>query len=496
MSFIYILYILYLRITFYLIYKQLDRIESVHSFEFIHRDIKPDNFLIGLAKNFNVVYIIDFGLSKRYVNPKTRRHIPFIEGKSLTGTARYASINTHLGYEQARRDDLETLGYVLMYFNRGGKLPWQGLKAKSKTQKYNRISKVKRETTIDILCQNKPKQFAEYLKYCRKLDFNAKPDYKYLRNLFKDLFKKKGYVNDGRYDWVIKATKISRADSHHLSSSSNHRGGGGGHSGGGGGGGGNGRSGRDHKNRYSGNYGGGGNNNNGGGGGHSGGNYGGGGGKYHSHDSGNNHKGKNRDYSSNAQQNDSHYPRHSNQSGDPYGNNNNGNGVPPPPPNNNGYGVDDQQQQQQQLVMRSQLEAQTQAHVQYVNYLAQQRQEQQRQQLLLAQQQLQRGQPTNQHHSNQHHSTHQMHQIHKKEKRQQQGGSNGHGMYAINQQQLNKHNSNSMGQDGMLYGVIPGNNNNYNHNNNELSKKSKSKSKSRKSSSQKKGQSVYINLLK
>merc|ERR1711902_474360 len=88
-------------------------------------------------------------------------------------------------------------GYVLMYFNRGGKLPWQGLKAKSKTQKYNRISKVKRETTIESLCQNCPKQFAEYLKYCRKLDFNGKPDYKYLRNLFKDLFKKKGYVNGG-----------------------------------------------------------------------------------------------------------------------------------------------------------------------------------------------------------------------------------------------------------------------------------------------------------
>jgi len=203
--------------------QMLDRIESVHSFEFIHRDIKPDNFLIGLTKNFNTVYIIDFGLSKRYINPKTRRHIPFIEGKSLTGTARYASINTHLGYEQARRDDLETLGYVLMYFNRGGKLPWQGLKAKSKTQKYNRISKVKRETSIDALCQNCPKQFSEYLKYCRNLDFAAKPDYKYMRGLFKDLFKKKGFVKDGRYDWVVKATKAlsqshPRTDSH-LSSS-------------------------------------------------------------------------------------------------------------------------------------------------------------------------------------------------------------------------------------------------------------------------------------
>merc|ERR1712232_1244860 len=109
----------------------------------------------------------------------------------------------------------------------GGKLPWQGLKAKSKTQKYNRISKVKRETTIDSLCADCPRQFADYLKYCRKLDFNAKPDYKYLRGLFSSLFKKKGYVNDGRYDWVIKATKISaRSDANYISSSSSkHHGG-------------------------------------------------------------------------------------------------------------------------------------------------------------------------------------------------------------------------------------------------------------------------------
>merc|ERR1712003_253979 len=149
--------------------QMLARIEYVHTKNFIHRDLKPDNFLIGLGRRkLNQIYIIDFGLAKRYRDPRTHRHIPYVEGKSLTGTARYASINTHLGYEQARRDDLETLGYVLMYFNRGGKLPWQGLKAKSKTQKYNRISKVKRETTIDLLCADCPRQFADYLKYCRK----------------------------------------------------------------------------------------------------------------------------------------------------------------------------------------------------------------------------------------------------------------------------------------------------------------------------------------
>ncbi|KAF8599351.1 kinase-like protein [Ceratobasidium sp. AG-I] len=123
----------------------ISRVEYIHSRNFIHRDIKPDNFLMGIGKRGNQVNVIDFGLAKKYRDPKTHLHIPYRENKNLTGTARYTSINTHLGVEQARRDDLESLAYVLMYFLRG-QLPWQGLKAATKKQRYNRIMEKKMTT--------------------------------------------------------------------------------------------------------------------------------------------------------------------------------------------------------------------------------------------------------------------------------------------------------------------------------------------------------------
>jgi len=169
---------------------------------FIHRDIKPDNFLIGRGKKVSVVFVIDFGLAKKYRDPKTQQHIPYREGKNLTGTARYASINTHLGIEQSRRDDLEALGYVLMYFNRGT-LPWQGLKATSKKDKYDKIMEKKMSTPIEVLCKHFPFEFITYLNYCRSLRFEDRPDYAYLRRLFKDLFFREGYQYDFIFDWTF-----------------------------------------------------------------------------------------------------------------------------------------------------------------------------------------------------------------------------------------------------------------------------------------------------
>lgn len=121
----------------------------------IHRDIKPENFVLGIKKKSHLIYLIDYGLSKKFQDIKTGEHIPYLEGKSLTGTARYASIYTHLGIEQSRRDDLESIGYLLVYLLKG-ELPWQGLKAKNKKEKYKKIMDKKIEETPDAICKDIP----------------------------------------------------------------------------------------------------------------------------------------------------------------------------------------------------------------------------------------------------------------------------------------------------------------------------------------------------
>ncbi|KAI5080702.1 hypothetical protein GOP47_0003885 [Adiantum capillus-veneris] len=182
--------------------QMINRVEYVHSKSFLHRDIKPDNFLMGLGRRANLVYIIDFGLAKKYRDPSTHQHIPYRDNKNLTGTARYASVNTHLGIEQSRRDDLESLGYVLMYFLKGS-LPWQGLKANTKKQKYERICEKKTSTSIESLCKSYPTEFSSYFHYCRSLRFDDKPDYAYLKRIFRDLFIREGFQFDYVFDWTI-----------------------------------------------------------------------------------------------------------------------------------------------------------------------------------------------------------------------------------------------------------------------------------------------------
>ncbi|KAI7184957.1 Casein kinase I [Hortaea werneckii] len=183
--------------------QMLSRVQTIHEKNLIYRDIKPDNFLIGRpnTKAQNVIHVVDFGMAKQYRDPKTKQHIPYRERKSLSGTARYMSINTHLGREQSRRDDLEALGHVFMYFLRGG-LPWQGLKAATNKQKYEKIGEKKQTTALKDLCEGFPDEFTKYLSYVRNLGFEDTPDYDYLRDLFTKALQNTGEVEDGEYDWM------------------------------------------------------------------------------------------------------------------------------------------------------------------------------------------------------------------------------------------------------------------------------------------------------
>ena len=191
--------------------QMVDRIEYIHSRKIIHRDIKPDNFVIGRGLKSHIVYVLDFGLSKKYWSSSHKCHIPFCRGKKLTGTARYASINALSGCEQSRRDDLESIGYIIMYFIRGS-LPWQGLKINKKEDRYKKICEKKRETSAKDLCSGFPEEFETFVSYTRGLKFTEVPNYNFLRNLLKSIIKKSGSSIDFYYDWCTSKPNIKPDD--------------------------------------------------------------------------------------------------------------------------------------------------------------------------------------------------------------------------------------------------------------------------------------------
>ena len=182
-------------------YQMINSLEYIHEKHILHRDIKPDNFVMGANENNAHLYLLDFGLAKKYRSSRTLIQYPFIKKKKLTGTARYASINALEAYEQSRRDDLESVGYVLMYFLRGN-LPWQGLKVRSKEDRYKKILEKKKETSSQELCRDFPYEFYEYVEYTRNLEYEENPDYDFLRRKFSDVLKASNEEMDYIYDWT------------------------------------------------------------------------------------------------------------------------------------------------------------------------------------------------------------------------------------------------------------------------------------------------------
>ena len=184
----------------------LERLEYIHSKYYIHRDIKPHNFLVS-QKNEGLIYIIDFGLAKKYKSERGK-HVKFAITKNITGTPRFCSINAMRGVEQSRRDDLESLSYLILYFLRGS-LPWQGLKITSKIKRFKKITKMKKEAKLESLCENFPPEILLFCKYTRKLGFTENPKYDYMKKLFYSILNKNGFKNDKLFSWIKEGADIN-----------------------------------------------------------------------------------------------------------------------------------------------------------------------------------------------------------------------------------------------------------------------------------------------
>jgi len=194
-----------------LAYQMIDIIEFIHNKHIIHRDIKPDNFVMGKGIKSKYLYLLDFGLAKKYRSSTTLKHYPLIKKKHLTGTARYASINALNGYTQSRRDDLEAIGYVLVYFLLG-RLPWQGMLNKNKDERYLKIMEIKRDTEPHVLCKGLPVQFEKYISYTRSLEYEQDPDYSMLKQLFLKVLNDEGLSFDHYYDWDSDVGTMTTSD--------------------------------------------------------------------------------------------------------------------------------------------------------------------------------------------------------------------------------------------------------------------------------------------
>jgi serine/threonine protein kinase len=158
---------------------QLSVVESLHTRHYIHRDIKPGNFMVRADNLPPTVFLIDFGLARQFRNPATYLHTPFSTNQSIIGTLPFMSINGQQGYTQSRRDDLESLIYTIVYVARGD-LPWTGSSVRSN---HEAVLQMKLSITVEELCEGLPTSFCSFVSHVRSLDFDRKPDYQYLHSI-------------------------------------------------------------------------------------------------------------------------------------------------------------------------------------------------------------------------------------------------------------------------------------------------------------------------
>jgi len=178
----------------------IDRIEYIHSNNIVHLDIKPSNFVVGY-KDPSLIYIIDFGLSKKYKSSRTGKHVIFSKRKYFHGNIEFSSVNNMKGIVSSRRDDLESIGYMLIYLYEN-KLPWEEIEALNTIEMARKVFYIKKQISMNTLCKNLPKEMTEFMVYIKSLKFDEKPNYNYLKNLLEIMLKKINNVNDLKFSWI------------------------------------------------------------------------------------------------------------------------------------------------------------------------------------------------------------------------------------------------------------------------------------------------------